>query len=116
MVRRKVPWVVESPHGGKTMTINEALIDPELQRVLWACLTYWNTEPNPLDGRAVCYSWVARCYKDRFGGTFHQSRLQHLARLGVLAKADTSRGENRRYYRISDPERLGELLKKWNLN
>ncbi len=74
------------------MTINEALIDPELQRVLWACLTYWNTEPNPLDGRAVCYSWVARCYKDRFGGTC----------------------ENRRYYRISDPAQLAEFLKDCN--
>ena len=98
------------------MTINEALIDPESQRVLWACLTYWSTEPNPFDERAVCYSWVARCYKDRFGGTFHQSRLQHLARLGLLTKDETSRGGNRRYYRISNPERLGELLKKWDLN
>lgn len=98
------------------MTINEALIDLESQRVLWACLTRWSTEPNPFHERAVCYSWVARCYKNRFGGTFHQSRLQHLARLGLLTKDDTSRGGDRRYYRISNPERLGELLKKWNLN
>jgi len=98
------------------MTINEALIDPELQRVLWACLSYWSTEPNPFDERAVCYSWVARCYEGRFGGTFHQSGLQRLARLGLLAKDDTSRGGNRRYYRISNPKRVGELLEKWNLN
>jgi len=95
--------------------MNEALIDSELQRVLWACLTYSNTEQIPIDERAVCYSWVARRYEDRFGGTFHPSRLQHLARLGLLTKDDTSRGGNRRYYRISNPERLGELLKKWNL-
>jgi hypothetical protein len=98
------------------MTTNEGLTDPELQRVLWACLTYWNTERNPLNERAVCYSWVVRCYQDRFGGTFHQSRLQHLARLGLLTKDDTSRGGNRRYYRINDPTRLAEFLKGCNLN
>ncbi len=50
---------------------------------------------------------VARCYEARFGGTFHQSRLQELARLGVLAKdGDTSRGEGRRYYRIISPIEL----------
>src|SRR5713101_4103094 len=44
---------------------------------------------------------VARCYEAMFGETFHQSRLQELARLGVLAKdGDTSRGDGRRYYRI----------------
>jgi hypothetical protein len=98
------------------MTTNEGLTDPELQRVLWACLTYWNTEPNPVDQRAVCYSWVAPCYKNRFGGTFHQTKLQHLARLGVLTKDDTSRGGNRRYYRINDPTQLAEFLNCCNLN
>ena len=92
------------------------MIDLELQRVLWACLAYWNTEPNPLDERVVCYPWVARRYKDRFGGTFHQSRLQHLARLGFLAKDDTSRGGNRRYYRINGTAQLAEFLKGCNLN
>src|SRR5260370_35614946 len=98
------------------MNTYEGLTDLNLQRVLWACLAYWNTEPNPPDKRAVCYSWVARWYKDRFGGTFHQSRLEQLARMGLLTKADTSRGWNRRYYQISDPQRLGQSLKKWNLN
>ena len=92
------------------------MIDTELQRVLWACLTYWNTEPNPLDERAICYSWVARCYQNKFGGTFHQSRLQHLARLGFLTKDDTSRGGNRRYYRINDSTQLANFLKGCNLN
>ena len=98
------------------MKTKEALTDPELQRILWACLTYWNTEQNPFDERAVCYSWVARCYKNRFGRTFHQSKLQHLALLGLLTKDDTSRGGNRRYYRIHDQAQLGEFLKDCNLN
>ena len=96
--------------------MNEALTDLELQRVLWACLTYWNTEQSPCDERIVCYSWVARCYSKRFGQTFHQSRLQHLARLGLLIRDDTSRGGNRRYYRINDPIQLAEFLKGCNLN
>lgn len=90
--------------------------NPELHRILWACLTYWSTEPNPVDERAICYSWVARCYKHRFGGTFHQSRLEHLARLGFLTKDDTSRGGNRRYYRINDPAHLTEFLGGCDLN
>jgi hypothetical protein len=98
------------------MTPNEKLSDPELQRVVWACLTYWSTEQQPLDERAICYKWVARCYKNKFGGTFNQSRLQHLARLGLLTKGDTSRGGNRRYYRISDPGKLAEFLEGCNLN
>jgi hypothetical protein len=98
------------------MTINQVLTDPKLKRILWACLAYWNSEPNPLNERAVCYSWVVRCYQDRFGGTFHQSRLQHLARLGLLSKDDTSRGGNRRYNRINDPAQLAEVLKACDLN
>jgi hypothetical protein len=91
-------------------------IEPELQRVLWACFAYWDTEPNPLNKRAVCYSWVVRYYQNKFGGTFHQSRLQQLARLGLLAKDDTSRGGGRRYYRIDEPARVAELLRGCNLN
>ncbi len=75
---------------------NEALNDPELRRVLWACLDYGQP--------VICFSWVARRYKAKFGGTFPPSRLRELERLGVLAKdGDTSRGEGRRYYRIIAP-------------
>jgi len=94
----------------------DGLTDPELQRVLWACLTYWNGEQLPEDERAVCYSWVARCYQRRFGRTFHRSRLQKLARLGLLAKDDTSRSGNRRYYRINNPTQLAGFIKAWNLS
>lgn len=98
------------------MTINATLVGTELQRVLWACLNYWDSEAIPTDERVVCYSWVARVYENRFGGVFHQSRLQRLAQLGFLTEGDTSRGGNRRYYRISDPTQLAEFLRACTLN
>ena len=85
---------------------NAELNDSDLQRILLACLDYGKTQdaPQPI----ICYSWVARRYEAMFSETFHQSRLQELARLGVLAKdGDTSRGDGRRYYRIiATPERV----------
>jgi len=51
-----------------------------------------------------------------FGGSFHQARLVELERLGFLAKDDTSRGGDRRYYRLTDPVRLVEILKSCNAN
>jgi len=83
--------------------------NPELQKVAKACLDYGNP--------VVCFSWVARCYRTRFGGTFHQSRLAELERLGFLAKdGETSCGGHRRYWRILDPAGLAELLRGCNLN
>jgi hypothetical protein len=96
------------------MTTADRLADPELQRILWACITYWDLEQVPLEDRTVCYSWVARCYQNMFGRTFHQSKLQRLARLGLLTKDDTSRGGSRRYYRIKEPAQLAEFLKGCN--
>jgi len=91
---------------------SEILNDLELQGILWACLDYWSTETCAPAQPVICYKWVARRYHARFGGTFHQSRLAELERLGVLAKdGDTSRGGDRRYYRILDPAGLAELLK-----
>jgi hypothetical protein len=99
---------------------NEILNDPELQRILVACLDYCSAESCAPTQPVICYKWVARCYDARFGGKFrrfHQSRLGELERLGVLAKdGDTSRGGDRRYYRILDPSALAELLKGCNLN
>lgn len=91
--------------------MNEVLMnDPELQRILLACLDYWNAETNTPDQRSICYKWVARRYTTMFGGSFHQSRLAELERLGFLAKdGDTSRGGNRRYYRLTHPASLVKL-------
>jgi len=33
-----------------------------------------------------------------------------------LSQDDTSRGGHRRYYKIVDPDRAGDLLRKWSLN
>lgn len=98
------------------MTTNEGLADPELQRVLWACLAYWNSEPSPIEKRMVCYSWVLDCYRARFGSAFHKSVLEKLARFGWLEKMYTVRGGDRRYYRIKEPARLSELLRGCDLN
>lgn len=89
--------------------------DPELLRIAAACLEYWKGEPYG-PHRAICYSWVARLYASKFGGSFHQTRLAQLERLGILVKdGDTSRGGSRRYYRITDPRRLSEILKSHSL-
>jgi hypothetical protein len=71
--------------------------------VFWACYAYWLTEPTSLEERSVCFSWVEGKYRERFGGTFHQSMLATLTKLGFLAPDDTSRGGKRRYCRLSDP-------------
>jgi hypothetical protein len=86
---------------------NEVLNDPELNRILLACLDCGKEKPEPV----IWFSSVARYYKARYSRTFHQSRLAELERLGVLAKdGDTSRGGSRRYYRIIDPFALAERL------
>jgi hypothetical protein len=97
------------------MRANEIENDLELQRVLWACYRYWQGEALPPHERVICYSWVVRLYEDRFDAGFHQSKLRRLAGLGFLQQDDTSRGGNRRYYMIVDPNRVASLLKKWKL-
>jgi hypothetical protein len=87
----------------------------ELQRVLWSCLAYWQ-EPSLAKDRLICYRWVIGAYRSRFASEFHPSRLNELSKLGLLAKGDTSRGGNRRYFTIPDPERIEALLRKWSLN
>jgi hypothetical protein len=97
-------------------TTQEVEVAPELQRILWACLAYWDAETLAPEERLICYSWVVRPHLERFRETFHQSKLEELARLGLLEKADTSRGGNRRYYRIVEPAQVRGLVQEWNLN
>ena len=97
------------------MRVNEIESNVELQQVLWACYKYWQGESLPPHERVICYSWVVRLYEDKFGTGFHQSKLRRLASLGFLQQDDTSRGGNRRYYKIVDPNKVASLLKKWKL-
>ena len=97
------------------MKVNEIENDLELQRVLWACYKYWQSESLPPHKRAICYSWVIGPYEDRFGTRFHQSRLRRLTKLGFLERDVASRGGSRRYYKIVDPNRVDDLLQKWDL-
>ena len=59
-------------------------------RIWWGCLTYWNSETNPVDECALCYPWAVRCYEAKFGKTFHNSRLRSLERLGLLIREKAS--------------------------
>ncbi|MBA7486373.1 hypothetical protein ES707_21931 [subsurface metagenome] len=95
---------------------NEIEEDLELQRILWACYKYWQSESLPSHERIICYNWVLRTYEERFGNKFHQSGLHHLTKLQLLKKEQTSRSGHRRYYKIVDPDQVGDLLRKWNLN
>lgn len=98
-----------------TAQLDEVRDDRQLQRVLWACYEYWRLEDLQPDERAVCYSWVVDLYEDRFDKRFHQSKLSRLEKLRFLEKAELSRSGHRRYYKISNPEFLRDLLSKWML-
>ena len=70
---------------------------------LWACHMYSLTERHlPEQERVVCLSWVNRICRRELGHSLHNSQLQRLARLGLLAKDDTSRQGRRRYYRLTE--------------
>ncbi len=88
------------------MRADEFEKDLELQQVLWACYEYWQGETLPPRERVICYSWVVRVYEDRFGTKFHHSKLRHLAKLGFLKEDSTSRGGQRRYYKIVEPDHV----------
>ncbi len=88
---------------------------PELRRVLWACYEYWRGESMPEEERSICYSWVIEPFRQRFGGSFHPSKLRQLARLGFLEPEEASRGGKRRYYRLTDPKQIEEALRRFGL-
>ena len=102
--------------GGRQATEDiesvEVTIDQELQQILWACYEYWKNEQLPPSKRVVCFAWIITPFEKRFGASFHQSRLSRLATLGFLEKDDTSRGGNRRYYRLINPDHIARLLRE----
>lgn len=59
----------------------------------------------------ICHRWVEPRFRERFGGTFHQSILKELAALGYLNEGDLVRGKHRRYYTIPDPKKCEVLLR-----
>lgn len=81
-----------------------ATLNTELLQVLWACYAYWQAGSAPVEDRQVCFTWVEGNYKERFGESFSPKKLEALARLGYLTKADDSRAGHRRYYVLNDPE------------
>ena len=90
--------------------------DLELQRVLWACYQYWQTESSLPHERVICYKWVLGPYGNRFDTRFHHSKLHQLSKLGFLEQEETSRAGHRRYYRLVDPEIIADLLKRCQLD
>lgn len=78
-------------------------LNPIDRDALWACHMYSLTERHlPEQDRVVCLSWVNRVCQRELGRSLHNSHLQRLARLGLLAKDDTSRQGCRRYYRLTE--------------
>ena len=97
------------------MGTEEVEVSPELQQVLWACYVYWQGEPSPPDKRTIYYGWIAGPYEQKFGATFHQTRLRQLVNLGFLERVDVAGVRYRRYYKMVDPDRVAGLLREWDL-
>lgn len=85
-------------------------LDAESLKILCAYFEYWETIALPEADREVCYRWVASTYRNLFGGTFHQSGLRRLAKLGILIPSDSADGGNRRYYKLANPEVARNLI------
>lgn len=83
------------------MTTRLALANLEAQQAYSVCLDYSDSEQLPLADRAVCFKWINRAYKDKFGAALPRARFEELVRLGLLTRLDTSRGGHRRYYRVN---------------
>ena len=89
-------------------------MDMELKKILWACYEYWESISQSPSDRSICYSWILGTYENKFGSKFHQSKLNRLVKLGFLQKDESSRGGNRRYYKIKEPTEVEKMLKEWN--
>ena len=97
------------------MNSGEININKDIREVLWACCKYWQREDVPKKNRSIYYTWVKGPYQERFRKLFHQSKLHQLAKLVFLEPEDTSRGGNRRYYKLVKPEKINKLLEGWSL-
>lgn len=73
-------------------------------RVLRVCMDYPTGEHG-----TFCGEWIMRrC--EQHGVPFHQGWLRKLANVGLLERDDSSRGGNRRYYRLKDKQLLQQFL------
>jgi hypothetical protein len=73
-------------------------------RLLRVCRDY------PKDGNGTfCGRWI-KSHCEHEGVPFHQGWLRKLANLDLLEREDSSRGGNRRYYRIKDAALIQEVL------
>jgi hypothetical protein len=82
----------------------------DLKQVLTAYYEYWLTIEQPPEERQVCFRWIQPIFRRSFGGTFHNTKLQRLADLGILTLGDTAQGGSRRYYRLADQQAVHDLL------
>ena len=90
--------------------------DPRLQRALQASYEYWSGEDQPVEQRLICFRWIKNRCRARFGMALTRAQFDRLWRLGLLEKADTSRGGDRRYYRLCDPEAIRCLVERFRQN
>ena len=84
--------------------------NPELIRTLRVAYDYWESEPTAINDRVICFAWVRNSYRRRFGIEITRAQFERLWRLGFLEKADDSRGGQRRYYRLCEPDGIARLL------
>src|SRR5262245_33232475 len=97
------------------MLAQSFFLDQELRRILWVCLDIWKNQTADPEAREICYRWVSAKYQEKFGGSFHQSKLRKLAELGFLKEGDLVRAGTRRYYTILDPGQLEHMLLEWGM-
>ena|ERR1043165_8623269 len=88
----------------KREVMTTTMLNAELARVLWAVYEVWRASDADAKSRLICFEWIIGKYEERFGTSFHQSKLSVLAKMGYLKADMATRGGNRRYYTLLDPE------------